>query len=596
MNITRINVRTGLSKGMLLLIALVGTLGATTQTTQAQSTPAGMTPYFTRNSNTAKKMPPDPAWETNLDDTYYIYGGETVWIAFENQDYDPNASKTATLTLTWVQDPSDPNDTPLTKITPTKERVGFKNGDESASNKPIPSSLQWYGGTSGPNSYTLNISFKSCVKWERFKFFHKGTANQITTFKAHLTSSCWTKGSATGDGDDEDDDGLTDETEFKIQGGKFGALTGMNGNMQITEIEIFPTTLQLDIGATQTFEAPIASGDWFSEFVFDDPLGNPRPQAGIRWFTNGPGITNEDIYNLSISTHDTADRNYEMFIFDIDVNEYGHLVFHNNKLPWYMDFETYDLEDNVSNQGFWKGWDSDPAFDAPITDALAHSGLLSVDVKEEVDVVREFDLADSGLWSFSAWQYIPADFESGGNGNFDGSYFILLNTYQDGGPYNWSVQIQFDSNDNLMKVFHGEGLDQIEIPYIVDQWVKIEVIVDLDNDSTQIFYNNNLITEYSWTAGSLGDGGGVAAIAAVDLYAKGSSSISYDDMSLVPIPLPIPPCPADLNGDGTVNTSDLLLLFAAWGTNPGGPPDLDGDGTVSISDLLILFGDWGPCP
>ncbi|MCH8821870.1 MAG: hypothetical protein IH984_00025 [Planctomycetes bacterium] len=56
------------------------------------------------------------------------------------------------------------------------------------------------------------------------------------------------------------------------------------------------------------------------------------------------------------------------------------------------------------------------------------------------------------------------------------------------------------------------------------------------------------------------------------------------------------PCPADLDGSGAVNTSDLLELFAAWGKNPGSPADLDGDGTVSTSDLLILFANWGPCP
>ena len=35
--------------------------------------------------------------------------------------------------------------------------------------------------------------------------------------------------------------------------------------------------------------------------------------------------------------------------------------------------------------------------------------------------------------------------------------------------------------------------------------------------------------------------------------------------------------------------------FAVWGTNPHGPPDFDGDGTVNTVDLLILFANWGPC-
>ena len=54
------------------------------------------------------------------------------------------------------------------------------------------------------------------------------------------------------------------------------------------------------------------------------------------------------------------------------------------------------------------------------------------------------------------------------------------------------------------------------------------------------------------------------------------------------------PCPWDLDMSGTVNTSDLLALFAQWGT--AGPADFDGNGIVNTSDLLILFANWGPCP
>ena len=57
-----------------------------------------------------------------------------------------------------------------------------------------------------------------------------------------------------------------------------------------------------------------------------------------------------------------------------------------------------------------------------------------------------------------------------------------------------------------------------------------------------------------------------------------------------------PPCPADLDGDGSVAVPDLLLLLALWGLNPGGPPDFDGDGAVAVPDLLLLLAAWGPCP
>jgi hypothetical protein len=55
-------------------------------------------------------------------------------------------------------------------------------------------------------------------------------------------------------------------------------------------------------------------------------------------------------------------------------------------------------------------------------------------------------------------------------------------------------------------------------------------------------------------------------------------------------------CPADINGDGTVNVSDLLSLIAAWGPCDSCIEDIDGSGEVNVSDLLTVIGAWGACP
>lgn len=47
----------------------------------------------------------------------------------------------------------------------------------------------------------------------------------------------------------------------------------------------------------------------------------------------------------------------------------------------------------------------------------------------------------------------------------------------------------------------------------------------------------------------------------------------------------------DLNGDGSVNGSDLTMLLSEWGAK-GGSADLDGDETVGPSDLLRLLAAW----
>lgn len=60
-----------------------------------------------------------------------------------------------------------------------------------------------------------------------------------------------------------------------------------------------------------------------------------------------------------------------------------------------------------------------------------------------------------------------------------------------------------------------------------------------------------------------------------------------------------PACPADITGDGVVNTADLVRLLSLFGTSvgPGTPEDLNGDGAVNTSDLVLLLGRFGAtCP
>jgi probable HAF family extracellular repeat protein len=49
---------------------------------------------------------------------------------------------------------------------------------------------------------------------------------------------------------------------------------------------------------------------------------------------------------------------------------------------------------------------------------------------------------------------------------------------------------------------------------------------------------------------------------------------------------------ADLDADGIVGITDLLLLLRAWGPCPACTEDLDGDGEVGRDDLAILLKSW----
>jgi len=84
----------------------------------------------------------------------------------------------------------------------------------------------------------------------------------------------------------------------------------------------------------------------------------------------------------------------------------------------------------------------------------------------------------------------------------------------------------------------------------------------------------------------------------LDVYVQDDTSVDFITLELI---FCESACPGDLigdlNEDGSVGVSDLLILLGFWG--PCGPVclgDLDGDENVGVSDLLILLANWGPCP
>ncbi|MEE2906418.1 MAG: dockerin type I domain-containing protein [Planctomycetota bacterium] len=53
-----------------------------------------------------------------------------------------------------------------------------------------------------------------------------------------------------------------------------------------------------------------------------------------------------------------------------------------------------------------------------------------------------------------------------------------------------------------------------------------------------------------------------------------------------------PTCPGDVDGNGTVDVSDVLQVIAAWASDDS-DADLNGDGTVNVDDMLLVLGGFG---
>lgn len=186
---------------------------------------------------------------------------------------------------------------------------------------------------------------------------------------------------------------------------------------------------------------------------------------------------------------------------------------------WSDNFDSYVTGSQLHGQGGWHGWDGSPAWNAYVTDVVSISPPNSVEIAGPSDMVHEY-AETQGAWIFTAWQFIPTGFSGQ-------TYFLLLNTYNDGGPYNWSSQVSFNSSTGLV---FSDG-DNSALPMITGRWVEIRVEFDLDQDIQTFYYDGQLLYQKSWTEGM--SGGGAPLFGAVDLFANGASPVYYDDLSLI---------------------------------------------------------------
>jgi hypothetical protein len=185
---------------------------------------------------------------------------------------------------------------------------------------------------------------------------------------------------------------------------------------------------------------------------------------------------------------------------------------------WYENWDSYATGQSMHGVNGWKGWDNLSGNTANTSSSRFICAPNSIEIKENTDLVHEFSGYNDGVWRFSAWQYVPADF-------FGQTYFILMNQYTDGGPYNWSTQVSFNGSGNVVVA----EFDPYEtLPLKKGQWVELRVDIDLENNLQRFYYGGTQLYEAPW----LRDMNSIANIAAIDLYANGATAVFYDNLSL----------------------------------------------------------------
>ena len=271
----------------------------------------------------------------------------------------------------------------------------------------------------------------------------------------------------------------------------------------------------------------------------------------------------------------------ELFVDDFQVNSasYAMEISVHTDSPWTEQFEDYPLGSDIVGQGGWEFWFGAPSsLGARVTNNEVHSGgqALKIMGAEDPaladDILHQFSGCNSGVWKFTAWQFIPLS-AAGGT-----TYITLLDQYgNDINECHWGTQLKFDPDLGTVE----SDYDGATLPLLKGQWVEIAVLVDFDDDWQTIYYNGQLLTEKSWTLGVPQEAPGILNLAAIDLFANTlNTPVYYDDFVITDAfeNYPTVVCPPEITA-----TNDPGMCGAA-GVDLGVPEIINPDGTEVISN------------
>ena len=213
----------------------------------------------------------------------------------------------------------------------------------------------------------------------------------------------------------------------------------------------------------------------------------------------------------------------------------------------------------------------------------------SLQMIDFTDVVQRFAIT-SGVWELTVQTYVPASAPPG-----DGVMIIMLNQYA--GPDNWSIQLAmnetFFGTSQPIEYMIESQWDGAVLPLILDQWIEVKAVIDLDNDLVNTFYGGTpLGVNLSWIAGTSG-GGGLPQIAALDLWSSsafGPPSIWFDDVSLVQ--LGACPCACSFDPDPLCDIFDFLAFQNLFVVGEPCACDMDPDPACDIFDFLAFQNEF----
>jgi len=186
------------------------------------------------------------------------------------------------------------------------------------------------------------------------------------------------------------------------------------------------------------------------------------------------------------------------------------------------DIESYNLGGLVAQSPQWVTWTPGAANqDAEVTNEQANSGTQSVKIgAAPQDVNFLLGNQTTGTWKIGFWLFVPTA---------NAGYWNIQKSQTSGVA--WAMQMFL--NQNGTGSVDAGGANAATFTYPKNQWIEIEMIVNLDNNLADLYLDGNHIIDwpYSWSATSTAPG--LMQIGSINFYpAAVPSPLMYiDDVS-----------------------------------------------------------------
>ncbi len=197
------------------------------------------------------------------------------------------------------------------------------------------------------------------------------------------------------------------------------------------------------------------------------------------------------------------------------------------------DFESYTVGDfdsqwDVNN---WVGWFGLPSL-TTISDEQANSGVNSMKIEQNDDIVALLGILDAGIFEVSYEQYVPT-----GNAAYANIQHNYTNTAGD-----WMFEVYVLATGDLDIRVNGQAINAPGIG-VFDQWVNYTFTLNFITSVGVFNYNGQAILEFPINTNAAG-GVGLNQVNGINFFggclpAGGCTSLAYyDDITVTEIPVP----------------------------------------------------------